>query len=130
MNVRSALEPILKPFCLAILLVTAFILWVPDPESRRPVPPPPCEALAAQLAFRFHPLAQGRLRPLEEQVLRQTVPATCRAAWSANPPRAWDLARLDTRPRPREEPGEQPGRPPIPFPDTRPGRYLEPNALS
>lgn len=101
-KLRPALESMLKPFCLAILLVTAFVVWSPDPASRRPVPPPPCEVLAPTLAFRFNPRMQGRIRPLEQQALNQTVPAPCRAAWSANPPYAWDLARLDRRPRPKE----------------------------
>ncbi|HLO04385.1 MAG TPA: hypothetical protein VK191_14830 [Symbiobacteriaceae bacterium] len=130
MNVRPALVPMLKPLSLAILLVTAFVLWVPNPEARRPDPPPTCEELAAKLAFRFHPLAQGRSRPLEEQVLNLIVPAPCRAVWSYDPPRSWDLARLDRRPRPKEEPGPRPGRYPVPIPDERPGWFLQPNALS
>lgn len=114
----------LKPLGLAVLLVGSFVIWIPNPQSRRPEPPPSCEALAG-LAYRFHPLAERRSIPLEQRVLTQTVPASCRAAWSYDPPRAWDLARLDRRPRPKEAPRPEPE----PVPDERPGRFLQPNAL-
>jgi hypothetical protein len=108
------LEPMLRPLGLAILLVTAFVLWVPNPEAHHPSPPPSCEELAGRFRARFYPAAQGRFRPLESATMAVTIPRHCWEAWAYDPGRSWDLARLDRRPRPREGPYQWPERGRIP----------------
>lgn len=104
------IEPLIKPLCLAILLMSAFVLWVPDPEAHRPSPPPSCEELAEPFRTRFYPTAQERFRQLELATMTVTIPRHCWEAWAYDPGRAWDLARLDRRPRPREAPYTWPER--------------------
>lgn len=114
----------MKPFGVAALLVATFVLW---PARWAPEPPPPtCQELTTAFAFRFHPLSKGRLRPLEERVLALTLPAECQALWAADPPRAWDLVRLERRPRRRVE--YPPRRYADPEFDWEPGRFLAPTA--
>lgn len=104
------LVPMLRPLGLAIILIAAFVSWVPNPEARRPSPPVPCEVLADEFRARFYPRAQERFRPLESAVLALTIPRRCWETWAYDPGRSWDLARLDRRPRPKEPPYQWPQR--------------------